>query len=510
MKQVIIDYIKFHVLVKFDDVQNMRIVDNLFSVLKLNKNRFITVTPREGFMFERVYDESTHMRYRAGSSINTKPGVDDFFTFELTGKDCRNFELRGGTWKDLFKYLSENPTELLRCDIAIDDLDGVVPFEEMKDLLLKQHFVSTFRSTQKQVGTSNKRICSFHQNYDLDVNFVLSDVVENLTESMHVYDKTGFTCDFGTKDNLQLEIYDKRVERIVKGSPSNYSQWIRFEMRFGNNKAPVLFPQLNYAIQFDCFNSFACQLLYGMLDFKEGIPKDEIRSHYYRYETPNWYLDFLEVDSNNEKIRIGSKAVYVPTMEKTINWFKNSVSKSVMELIAVDPTGSFLFNVMKEGIAEKLKKGKFDNVSYSKVVNYLTYLNRQADSHEDILVGLYNFATEFIEAGDDAIDFQEVLDRNIERKKVEYERDEETEETYERHQVDYITLDINSDDFEDLLIDRKKWIYVVVPIIGYKERVIVVNKDDRRQKLKCIVTDLEELDDKYETGIRVELIDASI
>lgn len=131
MKQVIIDYIKFHVLVKFDDVKNMRIVDNLFSVLKLNKNRFITDTPREGFMFERVYDESTHMRYRAGSSINTKPGVDDFFTFDLTGQDCRNFELRGGTWKDLFKYLYENPTELLRCDIAIDDLDGVVPFEEM-------------------------------------------------------------------------------------------------------------------------------------------------------------------------------------------------------------------------------------------------------------------------------------------------------------------------------------------------------------------------------------------
>ncbi len=414
----LIDYLKFEVLYDFDDKEHLKEIEELFRLLKLDINQFVEEPGKEGFEHSRTYDENTYLYYSPGSSINNKLGCESFFEIELRGSACRLFELRGGSWKDLFNYFLTIPFQLNRVDIAKDDINGIVDFDSLKEHIRNQHFVSTFRTTKKDIPAELKKI-GYMWDFKFDKNLInnfASDIDEiELLKSYREVDKTGFTADFGSKGSkLQFEIYDKKVERIVNGCPSPLAQWLRFEMRYFHEKAQGVLPYLVEALKYDHLDELASNLLFGMMDFKD-VGDEKYRTHYGRYPTCNWWIDFL--GSEAEKLKVAYPTKLDTTLDRSIRWIYSGVIKTLMQVYATDCTGANLSYILQKGFALKLKEGKFTNVEASKVNNYLRArgLDVQTKSHEEMLNALIMFASDELNA--DGVGYKEVIEKNIKRHK---------------------------------------------------------------------------------------------
>jgi len=421
MKQksiALIDYLKFEVLYDFDDKEHLKETEELFRLLILDINQFVEAPGMDGFEHRRTYDENTYLYYSPGSSINNKLGCESFFVIELSGSACRLFELRGGSWKDLFEYFLKIPFELKRVDIAKDDINGIVDFDDLKEHIRKQHFVSSFRTTKKEIPPELKKI-GYMWDFKFDKNLI-NPIAEDIDEidflnSYKEIDKTGFTAKFGNKGSkLEFEIYDKKVERLVNGCPSPLGQWLRFEMRYFHDKAQGVLPYLVEAFKSNHLDELASNLLFGMMDFKD-VGDEKYRTHYGRYPTCKWWVDFL--GSEAEKLKVAYPTKLDTTLDRSIRWIYTGVMKTLMQVYATDCTGANLSYILQKGFALKLKEGKFTNVEASKVNNYLRSrgLDIQTKTHEEMLNALMLFASEELQA--DGVNHKEIIEKNIKRHK---------------------------------------------------------------------------------------------
>lgn len=103
---VVIDWFKFSINTSFN--RNNKIVIDLFKILKLDIDIYDEETSTGQFEKRLVYDEQTIVLAKPRMDKNVKrEGVDDYFFIDLSGQACRDFEQRGGIWKDLFIFISK-------------------------------------------------------------------------------------------------------------------------------------------------------------------------------------------------------------------------------------------------------------------------------------------------------------------------------------------------------------------------------------------------------------------
>lgn len=236
---------------------------------------------------EIIREEYATLRYRyqysLGDSITLRlsgPECDSgerTCHIELKGEGCRDFERRNQdkTWCDFILYILRLNGKFKRIDIAIDDFTGnEITLKEIYKKIKNCNYTSIFNSIPRPIG------------------FV----------------ETGLSITFGSpKSPTQLCIYDKKIEQLNKNKLVDEDYWVRYEMRFRNDKAMGLVYELlkNY---YDTSNEiygfnmqhFAFKLLYGCLDIKkENNSNKQNQTH---IDTDEKWLKFLgEVEKSKIK-----------------------------------------------------------------------------------------------------------------------------------------------------------------------------------------------------------------
>jgi len=130
----------------------------------------------------------------------------------FSGQGCRVYEsqFENDQWIPLFKRVFEHEGHFTRCDLAIDNVDGQLKLEEIKNNIACKEIRSKFRYGREQ------RKFSLSRNPD---EFEKRD---------------GHTIYFGSPTSrIQFRIYDKAVESGC------YGHWVRFELELRKERANI-------------------------------------------------------------------------------------------------------------------------------------------------------------------------------------------------------------------------------------------------------------------------------
>lgn len=420
----IIDYFK----PSFNFAINSEEASKLFVILKIEEDRFIQETSlRDNMLEHRVYDQSVHI-YLNPSDKAERAGVIDYFTVELSGQACREFELRGGSWLELLEFMVKTDSRLLQLHLAKDAMNGMLPFEELKRKVEREEFISSFRRSRAggsvaKSESSGSTALRNEERYYYGLDY--SDLRQaEYNDSVNIVSKVGWSATFGRRESCQLQIYDKLVERATQANyKAPFKAWLRIEMRWGSDKADIVKPMLYDALRNDRLDELTSSLLFQLLDFKE-IPPNVDRSNYNKLPTWQPWLDFLGPDS--EKIKISPLEGYQPSVQRSIDWISYGVARTLLKLYLIDE-GRTMAEVINRGIADKILQGKLDNRLLSEVNNYLRMVDpeRKPLQHEKTLARIHSIYKDYL-----GVSLPQLISISIDRKKYpprhhDFESDQE-------------------------------------------------------------------------------------
>ena len=187
---------------------------------------------------------------------------------EMKGDACRDFENRNKdkNWINLILFMAQLNANFKRIDIAIDDFKGdAVTIPWILNKIEKHHYTSVFKSEPKPMGTK----------------------------------KSGMTIQFGGNDSdIELVIYDKKMERIHRKKSDSHIYWVRYEMRFRQANASRVAYKLATLYEADeiplygtKLQTFAFEQLYRIVDFRTENGYSE--GDQSKAETDPKWLEFL-------------------------------------------------------------------------------------------------------------------------------------------------------------------------------------------------------------------------
>ena len=198
-------------------------------------------------------------------SINWHKDFPDFgVSLNITGKGC-NF-LSEGDIKNFFNVLygSSVKHKVTRCDVALDDFSGLIPYdtiiEYVQSFLLKNTAISTY--------TKNSSVSLYQNSFD---------------------NEGSFNCSVGAKGSERsFRLYDKRIEQKLKISECEY--WKRWEIQARGNYATKI---IEYYVKNDAklshlFSDFMFQT------FRFLRSKDKEYAIKGQATTARWYIELLE------------------------------------------------------------------------------------------------------------------------------------------------------------------------------------------------------------------------
>lgn len=232
---------------------------------------------------------------------------DEYLTrVELKGQGCRDFESRGGNWKELLNYIIASGGYLTRLDLAIDDKVGYLTPSQLKYYFQNKYFTSIFREFREDSTLSTKDI-----------------------------DDKGWGVLFGSKlSSTRLRIYDKKLQMISTNQviDSDIVNWVRYELRYMYDKAKSII----YALRDNVIDLgyWCASLLKGSLTLLKPNKKDYTKS---RWKTLNKWEQLLK-DLEKSKIKVIDEFKHNTTYASMKNWIETSCSKSLVinELVQDD------------------------------------------------------------------------------------------------------------------------------------------------------------------------------
>lgn len=247
--------------------------------------------------FEFQYKLSDHITLRlCGPEL--KSGHKSC-SIELSGQGCREFEeiAKSKTWIDFLEFfivrLNASPT---RIDIALDDYEGShITFDEIKRKLDSGLFTTTFQ----------------------DKDFI-----------MHGSNNKGLSLQFGSHSSTQmLVIYEKLKEQITKGIDCYQDYWVRYEMRYRQEKSyNICMNIINHGNE--KFKEYVFGLLYLMIDIKADNNYGEDNIH--KAKTDDKWKAFLD---NVDKAKIEKYKIKKSTHETYLSWITPLVSFYLLDAL---------------------------------------------------------------------------------------------------------------------------------------------------------------------------------
>ena len=253
------------------------------------------------------FEIGEHIRIIYGGEQTKKANDRYSVNLLMSGEACREFEnFMNGNWNDLLTFLLTNRSTIKRIDIAIDDFDGEeISIYDIEPFIRKNHYTSP-SETYSVREDGGKR------------------------DGVRV--TTGYSITFGSSKSSQLQIYDKKLERLAKGSPDIDSDvWYRYEMRYVDEKAQAIAETYTIAVSDNyspVFMDMAKANLYRFLDLKDESKTNKQLS---RWNTNKNWLRFLDAVG---KINLQTKHKVKTTMIRKKIWYETSLHKFSASLLA--------------------------------------------------------------------------------------------------------------------------------------------------------------------------------
>lgn len=259
---------------------------------------------------------------------------------ELKGEGCREFENKNldKSWMDFLKFfvirLNANPT---RIDLTIDDYDGSnISFEWLKQQLDQENFTTNFKSKK----------------YTIHGNSV-----------------DGYSIQMGNRSSVQeLVIYEKNKEQIKKGIPCNQEYWLRYEMRFRQNKAYDVSMNILELKTKDEFRKFTMERLLEIIDIK--APGNFNKNNFHKLLTHPKWLSFLE---QVNKAKLKRYKIRKSSFETYLNFMKPKVASFIVNTLLHNETDIYL-SVTK---LLEITLDDFEKMDERKLKRYNDYLKEQ-------------------------------------------------------------------------------------------------------------------------------------
>lgn len=338
-----IDYLKIRVIGKWTEKD--KFFTSILSVLLIDSTNFESDDYKGGYPIFRIYDEDTYI-FGNSDEKKTKDGKYCWY-LELKGHGCRMFDLRcknngvdnRSAYIDFFNTIIEFRKkgyiiDFHRIDVAIDDFNGIIKRNELRDKFLKGHFISKLRTRTNEE------------------DFEFGRKIEN----------KGFSITLGGRCSRQLCIYDKVAERDNKGFDVDKNFWMRYETRFFSDNANWAAIQIYSALKNNNLGYIASRLLGGVIEFKED--NNESRKNLNRVKTWNKWEKLL---GTCEKVEYKSQQELEMdiTMHKKKKWVVDVPYKILTMVYLIDPNNfnSFLKFCLAKGIA-RLKNEDLNRVNY--------------------------------------------------------------------------------------------------------------------------------------------------
>jgi DNA relaxase NicK len=200
-----------------------------------------------------------------------------------------------------------------RCDVAIDDREGILTPERIEACVTSGLAVSRWRTSAPRTNT---KLSTGQQ-------------------------EEGWTRYFGSpQSRMLLRVYDKQAERISKGH-ADPGHWMRVEFQGRKERAKLLAK----ALLVDEPGELVCGLLRGYLEFKQK-PEDDRDTNRSRWEAQPWWREFLE-DAAKRKVGVAQPE---KTIERAAAWFVRQVAPVYALLRLASEYG-------EEWLEEQLDKG---------------------------------------------------------------------------------------------------------------------------------------------------------
>ena len=332
-----------------------------------NMNNYNNCYSLGNFVSFRCLGDYTKMKViTTDSDGNETVDFVDTMQIEITGQGLRELEDRGFTdYINLFKIvLNDFEGKCTRIDIAIDDLKGdIVNLRWLQYMCDNKLYTSSFRNEPIPHGTHDR----------------------------------GLSLEFGSvNSNLQLLIYDKKLERKYRGDNYEGDFWTRYEMRYRKEKADLC---CNYLLdtKMEDISEFAKEQLFGMLDIKEV--NNFNKNNQFKVKTNKKWKDFLD---NVSKSKFTCETNKNTEVQRSVNWYMRTLMRCgyVFELSEVvssntysDPCMGFqilyLNNIKKYVEENGLKSEDIAKINHFRILQGLDILD-PLTAKKDYLSNLNN------------------------------------------------------------------------------------------------------------------------
>lgn len=277
--------------------------------------------------------------YQGGNSTRTKEGYETCL-LELKGKGCREFEERcwsrekanGSTssrteilnnaWIRLIKECLRIGGTCTRIDLTTDDFSGNISVDEVKEKMQKREF--TAKTRRIEITSSEENTMSGNDAINEKEKSPYLDDMTNINDSK----RSGYTATLGTRDRLQLCIYDKAAEQTNKGNDKVPKNWIRYEVRFMKENADKEIPRFLKALEENKESAHIVGCLASIFEFKEASSYKG--RNLYKAETWSKWQDFVKGAELPEAF---ANTPWTMTIESNALYLMTSCSGSFVRLL---------------------------------------------------------------------------------------------------------------------------------------------------------------------------------
>jgi hypothetical protein len=322
-----IDYLKFRFSRSYTEEASF--FEELLKILSVDLSESAELPGINGYTVKLELGPGLSLWY--GGTITKDCYGHATTVLEMKGEACRDFEerrffqeenaeqkdwdaiIRKG-WLDLLVEARRMEGQCTRVDLPTDDLSGTITTDLIKAKVQNREYTTKMRRLEVTDET--------------DMN-LFNGASESLPGYASILDSKlkGYSATFGSRDSMQLCIYDKAAERTVRGFVVDVKSWIRFEVRYYHKNAEAEIPFLITALENGTESEHIVGCLATAIEFKE--PNNCDQDH--RSEAKSWgkWDDFLRGVRKNEPFA-HEEPVYA--IETNAKWLVKEAAKAIARL----------------------------------------------------------------------------------------------------------------------------------------------------------------------------------